>query len=333
MPVRIDPFTDEQARTLINLQQQYQVWMEAEQELHALPYNLARKEVKGRFYLYEVLDRTGNAKSLGPWTEAADSRMAGYRKAKGAAKERRDTARAQIEVTCRLYRALRLPMIETTAGEILREADRRRLLGERLIVVGTNAVPAYSIEANGFIRDVPDETLDFDLAWTAETATDAGRPVWEMLKAVDPTFTVNTERVFQARNAKAYEVELLAAPSRMRTMTRTDRPAPISLPEQEWLLNGRRVDHVLVSRNGLPVRIVAPDPRWFALHKLWMADKPTRNPLKKPKDRKQGTAILDAVVQAMTHFPLDESFEAELPTELKPYLTRWRSERRPAQTG
>src|SRR3546814_2434116 len=67
-----------------------------------------------------------------------------------------------------------------------------------------------------------------------------------MLKAVDPTFTVNTERTFQARNAKAYEVEILVAPSRAQTMARTDRPRPVPLPEQEWLLVGQPVDQVVI---------------------------------------------------------------------------------------
>jgi hypothetical protein len=323
MPLRLDPFSDEQARVLVNLQQQYQVWMEAERALHALPYNLARKDVKGRQYLYEILDRHGNAKSLGPWSEAADTRLTDYREAKRSAKERRDAAREQIDVTSRLYRALRLPMIESMAGTILREADRRNLLASQLVVVGTNAMPAYSVEAGGFIRDVPDETLDFDLAWSAEVMPEDGQPVWELLKAVDPTFTVNTERKFQARNARAYEVELLAAPSRMKTMRRTDKPSPIPLPEQEWLLNGRPVDHVLVGRDGNPARIVAPDPRWFALQKLWMAGKPERNPLKRPKDRKQGAALLDAVAQAMPHYPLDRAFRDALPAELAPHFDSW----------
>ena len=323
MPVRIDQFTDEQARTLINLAQQYQVWMEAEQALHAMPYNLARKEVKGRAYLYEVTDRQGNARSLGPWSDEAEARFNEYHAAKADAKVRRDQSRAQLDITCRLYRALRLPQIDSAASAILRETDRRRLLGDQIIIVGTNAMPVYSIEAAGFIRDVPDETLDFDIAWAADKMPDGGQPIWDMLKAVDPTFTINTERSFQARNAKAYEVEILAAPSRLPTMTQADRPTPIPLPEQEWLLNGRPVDHVVVSRDGRPARIVAPDPRWFALHKLWMADKPERNSLKKPKDRKQGAALLNAIAQAMPHYPLDDAFAADLPTELAPYFEAW----------
>jgi len=62
----VDPFTDEQARTLVNLEQQHGVWMAAEQTLAALPYDLRRKDVGGRGYLYEIHDRAGNGRSLGP---------------------------------------------------------------------------------------------------------------------------------------------------------------------------------------------------------------------------------------------------------------------------
>src|SRR3546814_3958212 len=116
-----------------------------------------------------------------------------------------------------------------------------------------------------------------------------------MLKAVDPTFTINSERDVQARNAKAYEVELLVAPSRITTLGSKDQPKPVPLPEQEWLLLGRPVDQVVGCRDGSPARIVAPDPRWFALHKLWMSQQLKRNPQKRPKDRAQGLALLDAV--------------------------------------
>lgn len=323
MVIQIDQFTEEQARYAINLTQQYQVWIEADRALAAMPYNLVRKEVKGRSYLYEVIDRKNNAKSLGPWTDATEKRFDDYKRAKREIKDRLSKSAESLSITCRLYRTLRLPQIDSAAAKILRESDRRRLLGEQLLVVGTNAMPAYSFEAGGFIRNVPEETFDFDMAWSADDMPKDARPVWNMLKAVDPTFTVNTERPFQARNSKAYEFELLAAPSRFGTMTKRDRPSPVPLVEQEWLLNGRPVDHVIVSRDLKPARIVAPDPRWFALHKLWMSEKPSRNPLKKPKDRKQGLALLDAVSQAMPHYPLGKAFVSELPDELLPHFENW----------
>lgn len=319
----IQPFTAEQERALINMRQRYDAWIDAERELAAMPYDLKRKKIGDYEYLYEIIDRNGNGKSLGRWDGAKQDQFDTYRAAKAAAKARRDGVRDALGESSRIARALRLPMISADAGPILREADRRSLLGSHLLVIGTNAMAAYALEAAGTFRNVPDETEDFDLAWAAEEAEDTTR-LWDMLKAVDPTFTVNSEREFQARNAKAYEVELLIAPSRLRTLAPKDKPRPVPLPEQEWLLPGRHVDQVIPCRDGTPARIVAPDPRWFALHKLWLGAQDKRNPLKRRKDVVQGMALLDAVTEAMPHYPLDDAFIATLPEDLLPYWASWK---------
>ncbi len=324
----VQVFTEEQARALINLEQRYAVWIEAERALASLPYDLRRKEIGGRVYLYEIKDRSGNGRSLGPWSDEQAARLAAYRTEKAGLKQRRDQSRERLDESGRLGRALRLPLLASAAGPILREADRRNLLGSHLLVVGTNAMIAYAIEAGGFIRDAPEETDDFDLAWSATDAHANEHVLWDMLKAVDETFTVNLERTFQARNAKAYEVEILVAPSRAATMDRTDRPRPVPLPEQEWLLLGKPVDHVVVCRDGTPARIVAPDPRWFALLKLWLGRQPKRNALKRPKDLKQGRALLDAVRDVMPQYAFDVEFEKQLPAELVELYEAWKTESR-----
>lgn len=316
-------FTDEQSRLIVNLRQRYDAWMATERARAAMPYDLRRKTVSGKSYLYEIYSRSGNGKSLGPMSAASEAAFATYHARKDALKVENGALRQSLAESSALYRALRLPLLSSDAGPILRECDRRKLLGSHLMVVGTNAIAAYMIEANGAIL-LPDETEDFDLAWVSEQPGDTECRVWDMLKAVDPTFTINSERDFQARNAKAYEVELLVAPSRASTLGPTDQPRPIPLPEQEWLLLGRPVDQVIGCRDGSPARIVAPDPRWFALHKLWMADQAKRHPQKRPKDRKQGLALLGAVATAMPHYPLDSAFEAALPRELVPHYEAWR---------
>ena len=331
MPI-VTPFSEEQARALINLEQRYEVWIDAERTLAGLPYGMHKKVLDGKAYLYEIRDRFGNGRSLGPWSDVQERRLAAYKDGKDAAKHRSATSKARLDESGTLVRALRLPLLANEAGPILREADRRRLLGTSLVVVGTNAMTAYSIEAGGIIRHLPMETEDFDLAWTGTGSQSQEQTIWNMLKAVDPTFTVNTERTFQARNAKAYEVEILVAPSRVGAMARADRPWPVPLPEQEWLLNGKAVDRVVACRDGSPARIVAPDPRWFALQKLWMSNKAQRNHLKSPKDRQQGLMLLDTIAEARPHYPLDEAFEAQLPGELAPYFADWFT-KRPARAG
>lgn len=325
----IRPFSNEQARALVNLDQHYRAWIDAERALAALPYDLRRKEVSGRSYLYKIADRSGNGRSLGPWSEENADRFETYRESKSDTKARRDGAARAVDETGRLCRALRTPMLANEAGPILREADRRGLLDGALLVVGTNAMAAYSIEAGGFIA-APDETEDFDLAWTASSPMPERLQVWPMLKAADATYTVNSERSFQARNARAYEVELLVAPSRAGTLSRRDQPRPVPLPEQEWLLLGPPADRVVICRDGSPARLVVPDPRWFALQKLWMARQPKRNPLKRGKDEQQGMALMDAIADTMPHYPLDGDFEAMVPDELVGVYAAWRARPRVA---
>lgn len=318
-------FTDEQMRALVNLRQRYEVWRDAERALRAMPYDLRRKTVGDYVYLYEIHDRSGNGKSLRRWDDEAEQIFTAYREEKAALKDRIRQSRERTEESARLLRALRTPMLAADPGPILREADIRGLLDGDLLVVGTNTLLAYQQEAVARL-DLNDETEDFDLAWAAEEQPE-GTPFWDMLKAVDSTFTVNTEREFQARNAAAYEVELLAAPSRISTMGEREKPRPIPLPEQEWLLLGTPVDQVVPCRDGKAARLVVPDPRWFALHKLWLGAQTKRNPLKRRKDVAQGLAVLGAVADAMPQYPLDEIFVTGIPPELVPYWQQWQASR------
>ncbi|MEQ9332076.1 MAG: GSU2403 family nucleotidyltransferase fold protein [Thalassobaculum sp.] len=326
----VHPFSDEQLRVAANLQQHYETWIETERALAALPYGMLWKTVSGRSYLYAMADRRGNGTSLGPRSPETEARYQAYQSEKARLQDRRRSGGDRLAETCRLYRALRLPMIASEAAKILREADRRQLLGSHLLVIGTNAMAAYALEAGGRIGDAPDATDDFDLAWAGrEEATDDiddRTTLWGLLKAVDATYTVNTERTFQARNSKAYEVEVLAAPSRIEGLRRRrDRPVPVPLPEQEWLLLGEPLGRVVVARDASPARIVAPDPRWFALQKLWLADQAKRDSLKRRKDSIQGAALLSALREAMPRFGLDRAFESGIPDELLPYYEAWKT--------
>ena len=64
--------------------------------------------------------------------------------------------------------------------------------------------------------------------------------------------------------------------------------------------------------------------------KLWMSAQAKRNPLKRTRDAKQGTALLNAIDAAMPRFPLDAAFENASPPELLPHFLE-RKEGRPGR--
>lgn len=315
-------FTREQARLAENLQMVYRGWMDQQRRALDIPSRLNWKSSGGREYLYSIRNSRGDGSSLGPRSAETEALYARYEAYKAQMARDAET----LKELSGLYRALRLPVISEQAGELLRELDQRSLLGlDGVLVVGTNTMGAYEMATASRFATGLDATEDFDLCWAAEksvvfsVAGDSG-PLMSALKAVDPTYTVNMERPFQARNADHYEVEVLLAPSRRDTYPVHESLRPVdNLPEQEWLLLGRPLDEVLMDRKGLPCRLVVPDPRWMALHKLWLADKPERNPRKKGKDRAQGLALMKMIPTELPHYPLDDSFWRGVPPELQKY--------------
>lgn len=320
--------SQESLRILANTEQFYEQWVVLRRQRLALPKRIFWKPVSGRDYLYVQSASDHDARSNGPRTPEQERRHDELNSAIAAVEDQIKGVETALAECLAQQKALRLPRLLALPGEILREFDLRGWLGVSLLVVGTNAFAAYEIEAGQRFAAGLDETEDFDLTWLGHPETvlshGARQPLLSALRSVDASFNLNPRKPYQATNRKGYEVELLAAPSVMPSLHALGDFNPVPLLEQEWLLMGRPVRHIVSDYTGAPVPLVVPDPRWMGLHKLWLSVKPERDPLKKSKDAKQGELLLRAVAQRMTTgFPLDTDFVMDLPAELLPVFNQW----------
>lgn len=64
---------------------------------------------------------------------------------------------------------------------------------------------------------------------------------------------------------------------------------------------------VAIDEDGWPVPIRAPDPRAFALHKVWLSMQASREPLKKPRDLDQAKAVAKLVQHYLPHLPFEDA--------------------------
>lgn len=68
-----------------------------------------------------------------------------------------------------------------------------------------------------------------------------------------------------------------------------------------------------MAEDGTPTPIVVPDPRFMAIHKLWLSKKPSQDITKKDKDFMQGSLLLKIIYDKMQMtYPLDREFTEEL---------------------
>ena len=288
-------FAADADRVIANLETAYEQWLDARQQLSKLPVSMYWKTVGGVEYLGVKLNSQSNGTTGGARSPETELELEQFQQTKEALKAQVARADGLIAERAALYRTLRLPVLGDRQAELLRALDIYGVLRNDVILVGTNAFCAYELLCGAKFPTGNEETEDFDLAWCRGTKVSLA--------------TTQTER----------RRTLLQV---LQTVT------SYSLVEQEWLLKGRPVSFVVatVRRRACPVFV--PDPRWMAVHKLWLSAKPERRDSKKAKDKRQGDVLLDACRYFLQDtYPLDLDFVFDLPSELRDVFDQWAKDR------
>lgn len=325
-------------RAIANLEMAYDHWVDTRRALEELPVTMFWQAKGGREYLAVKQQSSDPGTTLGLRSAGLEAQMLEFTQNKRALKARLAATDPLIRDRAAQYRALRMPALPDRQAEILRKLDVEGLLRNDLMVVGTNAFAAYELACLAKFPVGNEETEDFDLAWCKNTrvslATTAiaaeHRPsLFSVLRSIDATYRINPKKPYQAVNDAGYEVELLAAPS-THPLPKGEAFDPMaSLTEQEWLLQGQPLSCVVATVRLRACPLYVPDPRWMALHKLWLSRKPSRDRTKRPKDERQGNVLLDATRHFLAAtYPLNIDFVVDLPDELREIFNDWAVNRR-----
>ena len=84
----------------------------------------------------------------------------------------------------------------------------------------------------------------------------------------------------------------------------------------QWLLGAPAVDVVVLDERGHPAPMRCPDPRWWSLHKAWLANREDRDPHKKRRDRDQSALVMRLIQERMPHLRFDDDLLAAGPNAL-----------------
>ncbi len=312
---------NEQRRQLIDAQQAFNSWQRNVEALNALG-TLRWQSSKGSRYLYEVHDEV--RKSLGRETPALVQRKARHDEQRQGLKTLVDGLKKRLDRMAPVNRALGLGRMPNIAADIIRELDRQNLLGSHIIVAGTNALYAYEAATGTVLGGEHVATADADLLWDSRRslalAATGIKPqgIMGLLRRVDPTF--KADYGFNATNSQGYIVDLLCPESEAPQAKRTPNDLEaVPMAGAEWLLAAPHLTEIVIASDGWPLRIVVPEPRTFALHKLWVSRRPDRQPLKRPRD-----AAHARLVAELARKYLGKNFSAKempwLPDELKGLL-------------
>lgn len=324
----INDMSDDLLRQLIDVRQAFEAEREANRRWeHSYTGSMRWLTRNGVDYLHRKKGRS--EKSLGPRSDETESRYQAFVEGRTRLEETRTQLKARLAQMARVNRALGLGRVPTIAARILRKLDDEQLLGEHVLLVGTNALFAYEAAAGVRFESELLATADADLLWDARKQVSLVLPsarqkgLLGLLKSVDSSFEQRGPGDFRAYNKDGYIVDLIRpedkadyTPLRRKQLgDSADDLHASPIFGLSWLVSSPKFEATAIGEDGSPVRIVSPDPRAFALHKLWISESPNRDPLKRSRDRKQAFAVAE-VAESYLNLAFEPSNLRMLPKDL-----------------
>ena len=310
------PLSNQQRLHQVNSEQLFDNYRTALHHAGAYQYGMRWKTVRETEYLFRDTDRKGNGKSLGRRSAQTEALLASFVEGRSAAQARLQGITEKIQEQARLNKALRLNRVPRVVARVLRELDRAGL-HDSFTVIGTQALYAYEAAAGSHFLLELLASGDVDLLYDARQKLTVvsekldGEGLLGLLKRADKTFECVRKNGYRAANAGMFMVDLVVAPRGMTesnsiTFSEADLVAT-EVPGLQWLLNSPKLDPVAIDEDGWPVPMRVPDPRAFALHKMWLSGLDDREPLKKPRDLDQAQAVAKLVRDEMPHLPFEQT--------------------------
>lgn len=317
----------DQSRQMADLRQAFDVMEEGRERLAHYRGTMRWKKIRGREYLYR---RTGATDvSLGARSMETEAIKAAFDEGKANAQAIHETARNRIEEMAPVNRAMGLGRVPQIAARIARKLADERLLGTSLSIVGTNSLYCYEAMAGGHFAAELASTDDIDLLLDSRRRLQIVSDEFPVsglvgiLQSIDHSFR-RLSNGFRVVNRDNYLVDLIApAPrhvlhSAPQGVTNAEGDlVAAEIDGLQWLLNGPKVSAMSVDVRGLPVRMTCIDPRYYAIHKLWLSGRDDREPARRLRDRAQAIAVARLVTDHLPTLRFDDRALESLPKALR----------------
>lgn len=334
--LEINTLSPDQARNLVDTRQLYEALLSAEEALaRRFDGTMQWKPRRDTDYLYRVryIGRSKIEKSLGARSSETETAEAAFREGKARATEIAEGLRTRLARMAPVNVALGLGRVPAIVARIIRRLDGRGLMGTNASIVGTNALFAYEAAAGVQFQSGLLATTDVDIALDARRSLSFAMKalpdgLLAMLRQLDRSFSIRRDGDFRAVNRNGFMVDLITAAPKDALRSRAPQRwgngdedlAAAEIAKLHWLVEAPRFMTVAIAEDGLPLRMVACDPRFFAAHKTWLAERPDREPEKRDRDRQQAQGVATLLASGLSTLPLDDTSLSQLPLSLRTSL-------------
>lgn len=329
--MKIRELDSEQRKIFINSCQVYQEFMSELKAAARFTGGMRWKQTGDKSYLFKTRGSKGLGTSLGVRSLETEKIYHHFHEGKIQSKERLSSLKQSLIRQSKLAVAIGINRVPKIPAQILRLLDQEGLLGRGITVLGTHSIYAYEAAAGVVVDDDLMETFDIDLLYGTQHKLKLSNELEVngligLLKKVDKSFKIAQEGHYRAVNDRGFMVELIKktpeppfkVESQVISKCKNDLKA-VEMEGLKWLNSAPSFRKTAIAEDGTPVDLVVPDPRYFALNKLWISQKDDRDPVKKPRDFQQAKVIANIAVNYLG-LAFDDDFLRVFPESIRKKL-------------
>lgn len=309
-------FNERQRQIHSGLVDLYQAYEESRRQLRVHKGGMHWKQIRGGDYLYRYQDRYGHGASLGRRSPQTEQLFADFTRERQEVRDRLRERRRHLAEQARFCRAARLPRLPRTTTRILRRLEEDAW-GRRLQVMGVAALYAYGFAAGVFrsgagVQDLWEEA-GRRLTLAAEMSADE---LLRLLSRADRSFALLPGGGCRAANREGFQVRLLqplrpAIRPRVLTVPGAREPLPPESGQLQYLAGPPSLFQVVIGHDGGPAVMPVPDPRAFALHRLWWSCVEQRQAKQRARDLRLALLVAHLVLGHLPRYDFS-SFELDM---------------------
>ncbi|MEH2536489.1 MULTISPECIES: GSU2403 family nucleotidyltransferase fold protein [unclassified Bradyrhizobium] len=251
--------------------------------------------------------------SLGRRSPATEKKKADFDRGRAEVDKAAAEMKQELEPLIRVGRALRIGRLEPIAGDVLRELATNELLGPKLMVIGSAAIPLYEASAGAMLPMAIMSRGDLDLLSSADSRRETLEELLQVILRADKSFALVEDPVPSLRNARGFRVDLHTRQSLVRSIDQLDGASEEQLSVLHSLLDLEPVSAVTIAQDGAPVGMTGMDPRAVAITKYALATLDPDRDGAAPRHAKDQAFAVGRLVMRFGSRPFEDEHLAAFP--------------------
>jgi len=310
-------YSDDQRKTYINSQMQYESYLEKKIRFDkSFRFRMGWNKAQGKEYLFKECLDTKKRVSLGRKDEKTLEIFSVFKKQKEELKSTLKKSKELLIKNEKINKFTKISRVPNILVDFFRKINELGL-DDKVLIIGTNALYCYEAYCGVFIEEEHLATFDIDVFNKRDKKISVAlreklpqKTIKSILLDVDKSFTKSKEASYRFVNDDDIVVEIIT-PIKKKEQKSDSFSGVLNLEIEgtKWLESSKLHKQMLIGQNGKCAFVSTIAPLEYAIYKKWLGEHERKDLMKKQRDIKQSWLVTKLILEYIPILDIDEELQ------------------------